>query len=108
MHMIRRLRTDEGSTLIEMLVVVVMLAIVGGILTEAMISGMRNTRQVQNRDYSNESLQSEVERMARDIRVADPIQAASATSITVDRQACTSPFYCIRRTWSLASGTLTS
>jgi prepilin-type N-terminal cleavage/methylation domain-containing protein len=96
-------RDDEGYTLVELLVVIVLLGIIGSIVSVASIGGMRGTRQAQNRAYSSESIQAQIERMARDIRVADPIQAASGTSLTVDDYRSNT---CVRRTWSVSSGSL--
>jgi len=75
-------------------------------VTTAMVTGLQRTRQAQNRATSSEAVQTQVERIARDIRVADPIQAATSTSITVDLyQGGTS---CVRRTWTVSSGSLSS
>jgi type II secretory pathway pseudopilin PulG len=94
---------DAGVSLIEVLVVVIMLGIVGGILTTTMISGMRTTRQEQNRSDSSSLVQTQLARLARDLRVADPIRAASATSMTVDVYRSGT---CVRDTWTVASNNL--
>lgn len=98
-----RAQADAGVSLIEVLVVVIMLSIVGGILTTTMISGMRTTRQEQNRSDSSSRIQAQLERIARDVRVADPVRAVSATSITVDVFRSGT---CFRDTWSVASNNL--
>ena len=105
MHVIRRLRreADQGYTLIELLVVIVLLGVVGSIVMGSLMLAMKSTRQHQNRTYSTEDVQTQVERMARDIRVADPIRAASATSMTVDLYRGTS---CVRQQWSISGTTL--
>jgi prepilin-type N-terminal cleavage/methylation domain-containing protein len=96
-------RDDEGYSLVELLVVIILLGIIGGIVSTTTIGGMRGTRQAQNRAYSSESIQAQIERMARDIRVADPIRAASGTSLTVDDYRGGT---CVRQTWSVSSGSL--
>src|SRR4051795_700593 len=104
MHLIRRERGDEvGYTLVELLVVVVLLGIVGGIVSTAAIGGMRTTRQAQNRAYSTEGIQGQIERMARDIRVADPIRSASGSSLSVDDYRTNT---CVRVQWTLTAGNL--
>jgi len=106
MRLIQRLRHgDGGYSLIELMVVIILLGVVGSIITTTLISGMRSTRQAQNRAYSTENVQAQLERIARDIRVADPIRAASSTSITVDNERGTGPG-CLRETWALTSGNL--
>jgi prepilin-type N-terminal cleavage/methylation domain-containing protein len=105
MFMTRRAPADDaGYSLVELLVVVILLGVIGGIVSTAAISGMRSTRQTQNRAYSTEAIQAQLERMARDIRVADPIRAASATSITVDEYRGSTT--CVREQWALTSGNL--
>lgn len=99
----QRLRRDDGFSLIELLVVMILLSVISGIVVATMIGTMRSTRQAQNRASSADAIQSQLERIARDLRVADPIRAASATSITVDNYRGTG---CFRETWSLSSGSL--
>ncbi len=96
---------DAGLTLIELLVVMVLLTVIGGIVSTTMIGAMRSTRQHQNRVFAVQDLQTQLERISRDLRVADPIRAASANSITVDLYRGST---CVRRSWTLASGVLTA
>jgi prepilin-type N-terminal cleavage/methylation domain-containing protein len=105
MRLIPRRCDDSGYSLIELLVVIILLGVVGSIITTTLVSGMRSTRQTQNRAYSTENVQAQLERIARDIRVADPIRAASATSITLDNMRGAGPG-CVRETWALSSGNL--
>lgn len=95
---------DDGVSLIELMIVIILLAIISGIVSTAMIGAMRGTRQHQNRSYAVSSLQTQLERVARDIRVADPVRAASATSVTFDLYKGAT---CVRRTWSVVNGALT-
>src|SRR5690349_4395235 len=103
MQLTKRLRRDDGFSLIELLVVMMLLGIVSAIVSVTLTSTMRTTRQAQNRAYSAEAVQTQLERVARDVRVADPIRAASANSITVDDYRNNT---CMRETWSLTSGNL--
>lgn len=108
MHLTRRLRgrlesggSTSGYSLIEILVVLVLLGVVGGIISSTIIMSMRTTRLHQNRTYAVDAVQTQLERLARSLRVADPIRAASATSMTVDLYRNST---CVRETWT-ASGT---
>jgi prepilin-type N-terminal cleavage/methylation domain-containing protein len=96
-------REDDGYSLIELMVVMILLSIISGIVTATLVGTMRTTRQAQNRAYSAADIQNQLERVARDLRVADPIRAASANSITVDDYRGNT---CMRETWALTSGNL--
>ena len=51
----RRLRDDSaGFSLVELLVVIILLSILGGVVTTSLIVSMRDTRQDQNRNVSSE------------------------------------------------------
>lgn len=85
-----RRHDERGVTLVELLVVVVLMALVGGVLVSGVVANERVTRQVQERTYTSTDLQTVVERMGRDIRAADPVQAvvgASSLQIRVFRGA---------------------
>lgn len=104
MPVIARLRRDDdGFTLIELLVIIIIFGIVSGIIATTMIYSMRSTRLHQNRVYAAEDVQVQIERMGRDLRVADPIRAASATSMTVDLYRGAG---CVREQWSVVGTTL--
>lgn len=99
----RRRTGDSGVTLIELLVVMILLSVIGGIITTTMIGAMRSTRQHQNRVQAVASLQVQLERMSRDLRVADPIRSASSTSLTADLY---KGITCLRRSWSVVGTSL--
>jgi prepilin-type N-terminal cleavage/methylation domain-containing protein len=84
--MLTRLRhaRDEGFTLIEMLIVIVLVGILGAIVTTAIADSMKTTRQDYNREFSVTQLQTALERISRDLRVADPAQKAAAQDVVVD------------------------
>jgi len=96
-------RGDEGNTLMELTVVMMLLGIVSAIVSTTMIGAMRSTRQQQNRSYAVAGIQDQLERISRDLRVADPVRAASANSITVDLLKGST---CLRRTWALSGTSL--
>lgn len=75
----RRTRTSEGDagfSLVELLVVIALLAVVGAIVATTLKSGFRSTTLVQRETESSAELQRSVERIARELRVADPLEAA--------------------------------
>lgn len=94
---------EDGLTLVELLVVMLLIGIIGSVVSTTLIFAMKTTRYHQNRTYAAEEVQAQLERVARSIRVGDPIRAASATSITVDLYRGTS---CVRQSWTLAGTTL--
>lgn len=102
MSLIQRLRRDDaGFTLVEILVVIVLLLVVGAVVSTTSIFAMKATKAHQQRTYATEDVQAQIERLGRDIRVADPIRAASAMSMTLDLYRGNT---CVREQWTL-SGT---
>jgi type II secretory pathway pseudopilin PulG len=95
-------RDDAGYSLIELLAVMFMVGIIGTVVGMAIILGLRSTRQQQNRSTVVSQVQTALDRMERDLRTADPLQTATATSIsmTVNRLAG-----CLVKTYSLNTGT---
>jgi prepilin-type N-terminal cleavage/methylation domain-containing protein len=77
----RTRHADDGVGLIELLVVVALLAVVGGIVSSGLVSGMRTTRQAQDRVDANAQLQRAAERISREIRAADPLLVAEPNRI---------------------------
>lgn len=79
-----RLRDEQsGFTLVELLVVMVLLTVIGGILTNSIVSALTASRRGQDRIYALTALETAAQRMAREIRSADPIESADADSITM-------------------------
>lgn len=67
-----RADADQGGfTLIELLVVTVMLGIVGGFVTTAIIQAMRTTAQTEARTYAITDLQRGLQRVGRELRVGE-------------------------------------
>jgi prepilin-type N-terminal cleavage/methylation domain-containing protein len=75
MSALRRRRTpgEGGFTLIEALVVMVVMGIVGSLVTVSLVRGLHTTSSAQRRIQALADLQRGVERMARELRVADPL-----------------------------------
>jgi len=70
---LERAPDDQGFTLIEMLVVIAILLIVGGITTNAIVTGFESTRKGQDRIRGLSDLEKGIERIGRELRVADPL-----------------------------------
>lgn len=80
----QRLDDDRGFGLVELLVVMVLLGIVGAILVASMVSGMRTTSYGQQRVESIANAQVGMERMARELRAADPLRVAEPDQAAAD------------------------
>jgi prepilin-type N-terminal cleavage/methylation domain-containing protein len=64
---------EKGFTVVELLVVTVLMAIVGGVVLSGLISGMGANEQAQSRIDAYNELQVAVERVSRELRAADPV-----------------------------------
>jgi prepilin-type N-terminal cleavage/methylation domain-containing protein len=80
----RRLRrADEGMTLIELVVAMVLLGVVGAVAAAGVLSAFQDQRRERSRLDAISSSQRAFERMAKDVRAADPLVAGDATTLTV-------------------------
>jgi type II secretory pathway pseudopilin PulG len=71
-------RAEEGVGLVELLVVITLMSILGSVFVNGIVSGLRTTTQVQDRTYTLADLQKSAERLARDLRTADPVEGGTA------------------------------
>jgi prepilin-type N-terminal cleavage/methylation domain-containing protein len=69
----RSARDEGGFTLVELLVVLVLLGVVGGIVASGLTTAMRSTRQTQARIDAMAELQRGAERISRELRAACPV-----------------------------------
>lgn len=81
---VRRLTDDQGLTLVELLVVMLILGVVGTVTTAGVVSGLRTTSEVQNRADAQAVVRTGVERLSRDLRMADPLRHATSTEVRLD------------------------
>jgi prepilin-type N-terminal cleavage/methylation domain-containing protein len=68
--MLRRADAQDGLTLVELMIVVLILGVVGGITTTGLVQGMRTSQDVDARVQAFTALQRTSERVARDLRRA--------------------------------------
>lgn len=67
-------RGEDGLSLAELLVVMSLLTVVGGIVVTGLVGGLRASALVQARTEALSELQVGVQRMTRDLRAAAPVQ----------------------------------
>jgi type II secretory pathway pseudopilin PulG len=74
--MLSTLRRDEdGVTLVELLVIIVLLGTVGSVVMASVISGTRAVRKADARVAALNDLQLGLDRIGRELRAADPMLA---------------------------------
>ena len=78
-----RRATDQGFTLTELLVVTVLFAIVGAIVTTVSVTGLHHQTEVENRGDAVAQARTALERVDRDIRSAYPLLAASGSQLVL-------------------------
>jgi len=79
----RRARRDAGMTLIEVLVAMTLMGVVGAVVSAGVLSAMQDQRRQTSRLEGLTTSQRALERVAKDVRAANPLVAADANSITV-------------------------
>jgi type II secretory pathway pseudopilin PulG len=91
--------------LVELVVGMVLMAVVGTIVLDGVIGGFKAQRVMESRSAELASLRTAVQRVTRELREADPVLSASATSITIEHATDAGS---VQRTWWLdsASGSL--
>lgn len=94
---------ESGYTLVELTVVMSIMAVVSSLTAGLVITGMKSTKQSQARTAASQDVQREVERLARDLRVADPLRVTEANRVVLDLYRGNT---CVRRTYELAANTL--
>jgi type II secretory pathway pseudopilin PulG len=97
-------RGAEGFTLVELLVVILLVTIVGGVVLTSMVRGMQANALAQARIEAYNELTLAGERVTRELRAANPVIVAAAgqTRVRVVRDGA-----CREFTFAVAAGTLT-
>jgi len=68
-----KLRSDKGVTLVELLVVITLLTVVGGIVTSGIVSALRSAAQTNAKIEALNELELASQRVTRDLRQAEGI-----------------------------------
>ena len=98
-----RAAQDEGFTLVELLVSIVLLGVVGAVVTAGIVTAMKTTRQDELRGDGSAKLRIAVERVSQDVRAADPLRIALPQGLVVDEDRIGK---CVRSSYQVASGLL--
>jgi prepilin-type N-terminal cleavage/methylation domain-containing protein len=69
----RRSKAEAGFTLVELLVVLVLMGVVGGIVTSALVTGMQSSRATSARTMALHDIEVALQRVGRELRAADPL-----------------------------------
>lgn len=75
---------EDGFTLVEVLVVMLIIGVVGGIVVTGITRGMRTTTAAQNRVEALTATQTAIERASREMRAADPVRSVTDDRLTLD------------------------
>ncbi len=75
---------DEGFTLVELLMVILLLGIVGSITAAGIATALKTTRQDSTRSTSTSLLDTQLQRFTRDVRVADPARLVGGNDLVLD------------------------
>lgn len=78
-----RARASDGFTLVELLVVMLLLGIIGGIVAVSVTRGLRADAQARSRIEAFEDMQIAMERVSREVRAAHPILEKGDNNIKV-------------------------
>jgi type II secretory pathway pseudopilin PulG len=97
-------RREEGATLVELLMVMIMMAVIGSIVASAVHTSFRMQRRQMAQVESLNELKLAFERVTRDARAADPILAGSTGTQLITR-ICRSGTY-TTRTYRMQAGQL--
>lgn len=89
----RRLRGEDGATLVELLTVMAVSALLLAFVTGTVIDAMRSQRRQATQVLALNDAKLAFERVTRDIRGANPLRVATQDSITLDVQKADATFH---------------
>lgn len=68
---------EDGYSLVELMVVMLMLSIIGGFVTVSVVTGIRTSRATEARTFALTDIQRGLERVGRELRAANPLDLDS-------------------------------
>ena len=74
-------RSESGFSVLELLIVMALLGIVMSVVGAGLISMTETTRSTEERSFADTELRNALERIARDLRAANPIDVQSPVSL---------------------------
>jgi prepilin-type N-terminal cleavage/methylation domain-containing protein len=74
---------DQGLTLIELLVTMIIMSVISGVVTVGIVTSLQDQRRERTRLDALSSGQRVVERVSKDVRAANPLVAADSSSVTM-------------------------
>lgn len=81
--MLSRIHHDDGFSLVELLVTIMLMLIVGGVVTSGVVAGMRTTVRTENRITALTDAQKGLERVTRHVRASDARAVTSPSTVLV-------------------------
>lgn len=75
---------DNGFSLIELMVVVLLVGVLGGITTTVVVNGFHRQATLEGRAVAIEHTRTALQRVLRDLREADPLLALTSTSAAME------------------------
>jgi prepilin-type N-terminal cleavage/methylation domain-containing protein len=74
---------EAGLTLIELLVTMIIMGVISAVVTAGIVTSLTDQRRERTRLDAVSGSQQVLERVTKDLRAADPLVAADASSVTV-------------------------
>jgi prepilin-type N-terminal cleavage/methylation domain-containing protein len=103
----RRRGSQDGFTLVEMLVTILIFGIVAIAITGATIVGFHTDEKTNYRNQAIASGRTALERLDRDIRDADPLVSVSPTTMVLKEQTSAAQNMTRQVTYQLVNGKIT-
>jgi type II secretory pathway pseudopilin PulG len=100
------LRDDAGVTVIELMVVIVLMGVIGGAVTNSVVGGMRTSRVLQERTEALSQLEITAGRMARQLRAAAPVEAVTVGANEAIQVRTFGQGTCVRHTYRVEGSQL--
>ena len=76
-------KDDSGFTLVELLITIVLMSVVSGVALTGLVQGLQTSDAAQRRIDAFDEVQIALERVARELRAADPVVSAAADVVVV-------------------------